>query len=95
VPENASNLIVRMSGGSGDADLYLRFDELPTDSNYDCRPFLEGNNETCTVETPQAGKWYFELHEWEEYSGISLTAMYDEEGLEPHPDPDPDPDPEP
>ena len=49
VPAGASNLQFQISGGSGDADLYVRFGSAPTTSAYDCRPYLGGNNETCTI----------------------------------------------
>lgn len=42
---------VRMSG-SGDADLYLRFGSQPTSSEYHCRPYLNGSNETCALDVP-------------------------------------------
>ncbi|MEO1173166.1 MAG: PPC domain-containing protein, partial [Myxococcota bacterium] len=42
---------VEMSG-SGDPDLYVRFDDAPTTEIFDCRSFLEGANETCTVLVP-------------------------------------------
>ena len=35
-----------MAGGSGDADLYVRYGSQPTTSSYTCRPYLNGNNET-------------------------------------------------
>jgi hypothetical protein len=38
--------------GSGDADLYVRLGSDPTPSQYDCRPYLSGSNETCIVELP-------------------------------------------
>src|SRR3546814_8412394 len=35
VPSGASNLVFTMSGGSGDADLYVKFGSAPTDSSWD------------------------------------------------------------
>ena len=89
VPENASNLQVSITGGSGDADLYTQFGTQPTSSNYDCRPYRYGNNETCTQETPLAGTWYVGLQAYTDFSGVALTASY-QEG-----DPDTDPEPVP
>jgi C1A family cysteine protease len=87
VPENAANLTITISGGSGDADLYTRFNTEPTTSEYDCRPYLNGNSETCTEETPQAGRWHIGLRGWRDFSGISLTASYDAEDSDPDPGP--------
>ena len=38
--------------GSGDADLYVRFGSRPTSQAYDCRPYLNGSNETCSLTVP-------------------------------------------
>jgi C1A family cysteine protease len=97
VPANATNLTVSLSDGSGDADLYTRYSAEPTTSEYDCRPYLDGNSETCTEGTPQGGRWYIGLRGWRDFSGVSLTADYDGEDTDqdPAPDPEPDPDPDP
>ncbi|HTM21678.1 MAG TPA: M57 family metalloprotease, partial [Kofleriaceae bacterium] len=38
--------------GTGDADLYLRFGATPTATQWACRPYLNGSNETCSVDVP-------------------------------------------
>ncbi len=76
VPSGATNLKVASSGGSGDGDLYLRFGSAPTTSSYDCRPYLSGNNESCSVASPQAGTWYVMLRAYSTFSGASLTGSY-------------------
>jgi hypothetical protein len=38
--------------GTGDADLYVRFNGQPTASAYTCRPYLEGSAETCDLVAP-------------------------------------------
>lgn len=76
VPTGATNLKVASSGGSGDGDLYLRFGSAPTTSAYDCRPYLSGNNETCTVASPQAGTWHVMFRAYSTFSGASLTGSY-------------------
>jgi fibronectin type 3 domain-containing protein len=76
VPAGATNLQFVTSGGTGDADLYVRFGSAPTTSTYDCRPYLNGNNETCTFATPSAGTWYVMLHGYSAFSGLSLTGSF-------------------
>src|SRR5690606_20859136 len=39
--------------GSGDADLYVRVGREPTLSQYDCRPYKSGSNESCRVTLSQ------------------------------------------
>jgi C1A family cysteine protease len=87
VPENASNLQVSITGGSGDADLYTLFGAQPTTSNFNCRPYRYGNNEACGYPTPQAGTWYIGLRAYENFSGVGLTASYEEGSSDPDPKP--------
>ena len=88
VPVGAKNLKVKISGGSGDADLYTRFGSKPTESQYDCRPWLDGNNETCVpFANPAAGYYYIGLKGYSSFSGVSLTAGYDSGGAGSNPPP--------
>lgn len=86
VPAGASNLSFNMSGGSGDADLYVKFGSAPTISSYDCRPYLYGNNETCTFATPNAGTYHVMIRGYSSYSGVTLVASYDEPSCTPYSD---------
>ena len=76
VPAGATNLSFQTSGGSGDADLYVRFGSQPTTSTYDCRPYLNGNNETCNISNVQAGTYHVMLRAYSSYSGVSLVGSY-------------------
>jgi secreted trypsin-like serine protease len=74
VPAGALSLTVVLRGGTGDADLYVRRGSQPTTSQFDCRPFLDGNNEFCTVDAPQSGTWFVSLRGFRAYSGATLTG---------------------
>ncbi|WP_211371771.1 proprotein convertase P-domain-containing protein [Marilutibacter maris] len=76
VPAGASNLQFVTSGGSGDADLYVKFGSAPTTGSYDCRPYTGGNNETCSFASPQAGTWHVMVRGYSAFSGLSLTGSY-------------------
>jgi serine protease len=76
VPSGATNLTFTMSGGTGDADMYVRFGSEPTDTTYTCRPYLAGNNETCTIAAPSAGTYYVNLKAYSSFSGVSLVGDY-------------------
>lgn len=76
VPSGASNLTFTMSGGTGDADLYVQFGSQPTDSSYVCRPYLSGNNETCTIAAPSAGTYHVRVKAYSSFSGVSLVGNY-------------------
>ncbi len=86
VPSGQDSLVIAISGGSGDCDLYVKRGSQPSSSSYDYRPYLNGNNETVTVTSPAAGDWYVGLNAYSSYSGLTLTATYTG-GSEPPPDP--------
>ncbi|WP_309890159.1 trypsin-like serine protease [Archangium sp.] len=74
VPAGATSLTVKQFNGTGDADLYVRSGSQPTSTAYNCRPYLGGNTETCTINAPAAGTWYVSVYAYTSYSGVSLTA---------------------
>jgi len=76
VPSGASDLGFQLSGGTGDADLYVRFGSMPTTSTYNCRPYLNGNNESCNFANPTPGDWYVMVRAYSTYSGASLTGSF-------------------
>ncbi len=49
--EGGSDFVAVMTG-TGDVDLYVRFGSAPTVDAYDCRPFGDDANETCTLTAP-------------------------------------------
>ncbi|WP_244982186.1 M4 family metallopeptidase [Corallococcus exercitus] len=75
VPANKT-VTITTSGGTGDADLYVRFGSSPTTTAYDCRPYLSGNTETCTLTKTTAGKYYVKVRGYTAYSGVTLKAVY-------------------
>jgi len=83
VPAGASDLSFNISGGSGDADLYVRFGAQPTTATYDCRPFRTGNVEVCDFASPSAGTYHVMVRGYEAFSGLSLIADYTEASAEP------------
>ncbi|MFP2897332.1 pre-peptidase C-terminal domain-containing protein, partial [Corallococcus sp. 4LFB] len=76
VPSGATGLTFTISGGTGDADLYVRFGAAPDASTYDCRPYVGGNAETCTITNIQAGTYYVMLNAYSSYSGVTLKGSY-------------------
>ncbi|WP_444998211.1 PKD domain-containing protein [Aliikangiella sp. IMCC44359] len=80
VPNGASNLVIQITGGSGDADLYVKRGSEPQKSdgaNNQCRPYKNGNEEECTEANPSSGRWHVMLVAYNSYSNVSLTASYD------------------
>ena len=69
-----SNLTVTISGGSGDADLYVNYGSASSTSTYLCRPYKNGNSETCSFDNPQSGTWYLDLRGYSNASGVTLSV---------------------
>jgi Zn-dependent metalloprotease len=66
-----------MSGGTGDADMYVKFGAQPTTATYDCRPYLTGNAETCSMAAKTtAGRYHVMLNAYSTYSAVSLKGAY-------------------
>lgn len=76
VPAGTTSLTVAMSGGTGDADLYVRAGAQPTLTSYDCRPYSAGNTETCTFSNPQAGTWHVMINAYSAFNGAQLVATW-------------------
>jgi len=76
VPAGKTSLTFTISGGTGDADLYVRFGAKPTTTTFNCRPFINGNNETCTFTNPSAGDWYVMIRGFAAFSGVTLKGQF-------------------
>ena len=76
VPAGATGLSFVMSGGTGDADMFVKFASSPTDSSYDCRPYKSGNAETCTIANAQAGTYYIRLNAYSNFSNTTLKGSF-------------------
>jgi serine protease len=66
---------ITTTGGTGDADLYVRKGSQPTTTLYDCRPYKSGNVETCTISAP-SGDVYIGIRAYSAYSGVTLKGVY-------------------
>jgi PKD repeat protein len=76
VPAGRTTLTFTISGGTGDADMYVRRGSAPTSATYDCRPYLSGNAETCTFNSPVAATYYVNVRAYSAYSGVTLKGTY-------------------
>ena len=76
VPAGAGTFTATISGGTGDADIYLRKGAQPTTSAYDCRPYSSGNNETCTEASPGGSTMHIGVRGYRASSGVTLDWSY-------------------
>ena len=77
IPEGVTQMTISTAGGSGDADLYVKFGSQPQTNSYDCRPYQNGNNEVCTFDAPAAGTWHIGIRAYSTYSGVTLSYSYE------------------
>ncbi len=70
-----SNVTFSISGGSGDADLYVNYGSQSSLTNYDCRPYRNGNNESCSFNNPAAGVWHVDIRGYTSASGVTVRAV--------------------
>jgi hypothetical protein len=75
VPSGANNVTISISGGTGNADLYVRYGNPVSTSSYDCHPGLSGNNESCVL-AKGPGTYYILTHQVSPYTVSTLSASY-------------------
>jgi hypothetical protein len=75
IPAGLTALQISISGGTGDCDLYVKFNSPPTLDSWDYCPYVNGNNETVNISNPTAGDWYIMLNGYNNYSGVTLLAQ--------------------
>ncbi|MDC9512313.1 M20/M25/M40 family metallo-hydrolase [Pseudoalteromonas sp. CST5] len=80
VPQSASNLNFITTGGTGDADLYIRYNQAPTLNDYDCKSTTSSSNERCDINPSSEGVYYVMVHAWNAIENVSLTGSYNEGG---------------
>jgi len=60
------------SRGSGDADLYVKKGGGLSLDSYHCRPFLEGNGESCSFDDDEGGTYEIWVHAYQTYRDVTL-----------------------
>jgi hypothetical protein len=79
VPAGKSSVVfnqVGKTGTTGDADLYVRYNAQPTTSSYNCRPYLSGSTESCTISSPAAGTWHACSRGYSAYTAVTMKGTY-------------------
>ncbi len=73
-----SSLLVSLSNGNGDADLYIKHATAPSTLDYDCRSYNSGNDELCEITDTLDGPYYVMVKAYAEYSGVTLLSEFTE-----------------
>ncbi|CAN5713716.1 M4 family metallopeptidase [soil metagenome] len=74
VPSGKTSVVFKLSGGSGDGDLYVRLGSAPTTTTYLKKSTGSTNAETITVTTPAAGTYYVMVSAYAAVTSTSLLA---------------------
>jgi serine protease len=75
VPQGHNTVELSISGGTGDADLYVRWGALPTLDTWHGRPYLDGNNEDVRMLNFPPGDWYIGVQGFSAYQGLQLRSV--------------------
>lgn len=76
VPTGARNLRFDTGGGTGDADMFVRFGAQPTENDFDESSLGARTREHLQFASPRAGVWFVKIDAARAYSGVTLTANY-------------------
>ncbi|WP_431263160.1 M4 family metallopeptidase [Roseateles chitinivorans] len=76
VPAGRTTLTIKLSGGSGDGDLYVKRGSAPTTTSYDKRSIGSTNAETISFSAPTAGVYYVLLSAYSTVTSTTLVGTY-------------------
>ncbi|MBY0573032.1 MAG: PPC domain-containing protein [Undibacterium sp.] len=76
VPAGRPSLTFKTTGGTGDADIYVKMGSAPTTTSYTQKSDGSTTVETITISNPAAGTYYLLVNGYAAVSGVSLVANY-------------------
>ena len=74
VPAGKTSLTVKLAGGSGDGDIYLKAGSAPTTTSYTKKSDGSTNTETITVTSPAANTYYILVSAYAAVTSTTLNA---------------------
>ena len=78
VPTGTERLEVDLDGGFGEATLHMRYENTPTASESDHHSGAPGAGDKIGFNNPTPGKWHILLDSESVFSGVSITASFEE-----------------
>lgn len=73
-PAGATAMKFQTTGGTGDADMYVKFGSAPTTTSYDCVSGGSTAAESCTINGAKPGTYYVLIKGYTAYSGVTYTV---------------------
>ena len=77
VPSGQASLDLQLQGGSGNADLYVKYGARPSLSSFDYRTNDGASDDVLSIASPQAGRWFILLNAETQFTDVRLTAEYE------------------
>lgn len=75
--QEEGKVTISLSGPrNGDADLFVKYNDQVSVSNFDCRPFQNGSNEQCVLNKP-AGTFSIMVRGYRNFDQTSLVARFE------------------
>ncbi len=76
VPAGQKKLTFRITGGSGNADIYVQSGSKPTTTAYICSATSVDNSDACIINVPAAGDYYVKVYGKSAYERLTLRGFY-------------------
>ncbi|WP_163835669.1 M9 family metallopeptidase [Spartinivicinus ruber] len=76
VPDCTSTFSLKLSGGTGDADLYLNHTGWPDTDSYDYASKQAGNEEEILINSPKPGYYHIMVNPENAYQQVKLSAHF-------------------
>lgn len=67
-------LRIRTESGTGDIDLYMRYEKHPTFNQHHCLSDKSGTVQQCDFTSVKPGKYYIMIHGYETFAGVTMAA---------------------
>ena len=80
IPAGAKNAAFKLTGGLGDADLYVQKAVAATTTSYVCKSENSKTSEKCTLATPEADTYHVLVSAYSDFEGATLVASYERSG---------------
>ena len=76
LPAGLRSVDIQTSGGSGNADLFVRAGSWPTTTQFDASSTQSGNDETASIDHPPAGWCYIMLTPTQAFADVQVLARF-------------------
>ncbi|AQS38651.1 Zinc metalloprotease (elastase) [Shewanella psychrophila] len=77
LPEAATKLTFSTQGGASDIDLYVKYNQQASDTDFDCLSAGYDSNEECQFTHPVSGIYNVMLYSFTDYDDVTLIAYYE------------------